>query len=136
MAVWSGWLAAVAIVLAALIPLIQRVAMGRRARLDSSATRGHVLVGLATVSLAFLHTFLMLPSLGSSSAVEGGMAALAPGGFAFFLLAAHGGIGLQLRRERLRDRSKKRRTHLATGLTIIIAVTAHVVLLERAAPGR
>ena len=136
MAFWSGWLAAISIALAALIPLVQRVTTGKRARLDSRATRTHVLVGFATVSLAFLHTLLMLTSLGTSSAVEGGMAALAPGGFAFFLLAAHAGIGLQLRRERLRDRLTQRRMHLATGLAIVIAVTTHIVLLERAAPGK
>lgn len=134
MGFYSGWLAALAVVVAALVPLYQRVRFKKRARLDSLATRSHVLIGFATVSFAFLHTFLMLPSLGTSSAVEGGMAALAPGGFAFFMLAAHGGLGLQLRREKLRDRASKRRTHLFTGLAIALLVGAHAFLLERAAP--
>lgn len=132
MGFYSGWIAAIAILTAALVPVIQRLKNGKRARIDSAATRGHVLLGFATVSFAFLHTFLMLPSLGTSSAVEGGMAALAPGGLAFFLLAAHGGLGLQLRREKLRDRASKRRTHLGTGLAIMALVAAHAILLERA----
>jgi hypothetical protein len=132
MGFYSGWLAALTIVLAAGVPLVQRAVNRKRARLDSPATRGHVLLGLATVTFAFLHTLLMLPSLGTESAVEGGMAALAPGGLAFFALAAHGGIGLALRREKLRDRVSKRRTHLATGLLIVALVSTHAFLLERA----
>jgi hypothetical protein len=132
MATWSGWIATIAIALAAFVPLVQRLVMGKRARLDSKATRIHVAIGFITVSVAFLHTLVLVQSLGTSATIEAGMAALAPGGIAFFLLAAHAGLGLQLRREKLRDRVRKRRAHLATGAAIVIAVGIHVILLERA----
>jgi hypothetical protein len=55
-----------------------------------------------------------------------------PAGAAFFLLVAHAGLGLQLRDERLCDRVKKRRAHTASAILIALAVTIHVVALERA----
>lgn len=82
--------------------------------------------GLATAFLAFLHTIVALPALGSPGAVGGGLLPLASAGCAFFLLVAHAGIGLQLRDVRLRDRARKRRTHAATAVAIVVAVTTHV----------
>ena len=107
MAFWSGWIAAVAIVLAAIVPLGHRLRTGKRGAPTSPAIRLHV--------------------------VAGGMVALAPGALAFFVLFAHAGLGLQLRSEKLKDRAKKRRAHLATATIIFVAVVVHVIALHFAA---
>jgi hypothetical protein len=132
MAVVSGWLATVAIVLAALVPIVQRFRAGKRAAPGSAPIRLHVLVGLATAALAFAHTLAVIPALGSPAAIGGGIEALFPAGAAFFLLVAHAGLGLQLRDPKLKDRARKRRMHTTTASLIAIAVTVHAVLLERA----
>jgi hypothetical protein len=134
MAVLSGWLASVAIVIAVLVPIIQRVRAGKRAAPGSAPIRLHVIVGLATASLAFAHTMAVIPALGSPAAIGAGVGALFLGGAAFFLLIAHAGLGLQLRNPRLKDRGRKRRMHTTTAVLIALAVAMHVVLLERAAP--
>jgi len=133
MATWTGWLAAIAIVLAALVPFLQRVHAGKRGAPGSKPIRIHVAVGMATSACAFLHTLVILPSLGSPAAIGGGVLALFSGGAAFFLLVAHAGLGLQLRDPKLRDRSKKRRMHTTTAALIALAVGTHAFLLERAA---
>ena len=56
LAIWTGWLAAAAIVCAALVPLIQRIRVGKRGAPGSAPIRMHVTVGLATAALAFAHT--------------------------------------------------------------------------------
>jgi hypothetical protein len=132
MAVWSGWLATVAILVAVLVPIVHRLRAGKRGAPGSPPIRLHVIVGLATAALAFGHTFVVIPALGSPAAIGGGVEALFPAGAAFFLLVAHAGLGLQLRDPKLRDRAKKRRMHTTTAILIMIAVGIHVALLERA----
>jgi len=44
----------------------------------------------------------------------------------------HAGLGLQLRRPKLRDRIKKRNAHLMTATAITVTVALHVILLLRA----
>lgn len=132
LAVWSGWIASSAIVLAALVPIVQRLRTGKRAGPGSPSTRLHVIIGLATSSFAFLHTMTVLPALGSPAAVGGGILAMFAAGAAFFLLVAHAGLGLQLRDPKLKERVQKRRTHTTTAVLIAVAVSIHVVLLIRA----
>lgn len=132
MALVSGWLATVAIVLAALVPLVQRLRAGKRAAPGSGPIRLHVLIGLTTSALAFAHTMMVIPALGSPAAIAGGVEAMLPAGAAFFLLVAHAGLGLQLRQPKLKDRVRKRRSHTITAVLIAIAVGLHILLLERA----
>ncbi len=132
MAFYSGWLATVAIVLAAAVPIVQRLRAGKRAAPGSPTIRLHVVLGLTTAAFAFAHTLAALPALGSPAAIGGGVAALLPAGAAFFLLVAHAGLGLQLREVRLKDRVRKRRMHTTTAVLISVAVAVHAVLLERA----
>lgn len=129
----SGWLAVAAIVFSVLVPIVQRVRFGKRAAPGSPSIRLHVLVGLSTAALAFAHTFVVIPQLGSPAATAGGMAALLPAGAAFFLLVAHAGLGLQLRDPKLRDRARKRRMHTVTAILIAVTVAMHAIVLERAA---
>ncbi|MDF2697040.1 MAG: hypothetical protein K0S65_5423 [Labilithrix sp.] len=131
-AIWIGWLATAAIVLAALVPLVQRLRTGKRAAPGSPSIRLHVAIGLATTALAFFHTLAVLPALGSPTAIAGGVFAMLPAGAAFFLLVAHAGLGLQLRDPKLRDRARKRRMHTTTAVLIALTVGAHVVMLLRA----
>jgi hypothetical protein len=131
-AIWSGWLATLAIVVSALVPAIHRVREGRRASPGAPSIRLHVILGLATAALAFLHTLTVLPALGSPAAISGGLLALLPAGAAFFLLVAHAGLGLSLRDPKLKNRVHKRRQHTTTAVLIALAVAAHVVLLLRA----
>jgi len=131
-AVWSGWIATAAIALAALVPIVQRIRAGKRAAPGSSPIRLHVLVGLATAALAFVHTMAVLPVLGSPAAIAGGLFALLPAGAAFFLLVAHAGLGLQLREPKLKDRAHKRRMHTTTAVLNALMVAVHAVLLIRA----
>lgn len=132
MAWWSGWLATIAIAIAASIPLGTRLRLGKRAPPASAAIRTHVILGLVTSAFAFIHTLLVIPALGSPAATGGGMTAIAPAGLAFVLLVAHAGLGLQLRDEKLKTRAKTRRSHAMTAVAIAIAVTTHIVVLERA----
>lgn len=131
-AIWSGWFATTAIVLAALVPIVQRVRAGKRAAPGSRPIRLHVLIGLATAALAFMHTMAVLPALGSPAAIAGGLFAMLPAGAAFFLLVAHAGLGLQLRDPKLKDRARKRRMHTTTAVLIALTVGAHVTMLLRA----
>ena len=130
-AIWSGWFAASAIVLAALVPVVQRMRAGKRAAPGSAPIRLHVAIGLATAALAFMHTMAVLPALGSPAAIAGGLFAMLPAGAAFFLLVAHAGLGLQLRDPKLRERVRKRRMHTTTAVLIALTVGVHVTLLMR-----
>lgn len=132
MAWWSGWVATVAIVVAALIPIVTRLRLGKRAAPSSPEVRTHVVVGLVVSAFAFAHTLVVLPELGSPAATGGGMLAIAPAGLAFVLLMAHAGLGLQLRDEKLKRRAQTRRSHTTTAIAIAAAVGVHIVLLERA----
>ena len=130
MAFWVGWFAALSIALSAAIPLGFRWWAKKRAAPDSKPIRFHVVLGTITTVTAFVHALSALADLGSSAAVGGGFLALMMGGFAFMLIIAHAGIGLQLRDIRLRDRVRQRRRHVATAIAIAATVTAHVWLLR------
>lgn len=131
-ATWTGWLAALSIVIAATIPLGTRLRIGKRPAPTSGAIRTHVLLGLVTSSFAFIHTILVIPALGSPAATGAGPIAIFPAGLAFFLLVAHAGLGLQLRDEKLKTRAKTRRSHAMTAVAIAVAVTIHIITLEQA----
>jgi hypothetical protein len=131
MAALSGYAAIILILIAASLPLGYRLRADKRAAPQSATIRGHVVLGLSTALVAFLHTLVALPSLGSPEAVGAGLLPLASAGCAFFLLVAHAGIGLQLRDPRLRERASKRRTHAITAVAIAVAVAAHVIGLLR-----
>lgn len=130
MVVVTGWIAAVCILLAGLLPLGYRARAHKRAAPASPTIRAHVALGTAVSGIAFVHTLFVLPSLGSPAAITGGATAMAPGAAAFFVLVAHTGVGLQLRRERLKDRAKKRSIHLTTAIVIVALVTLHVIALR------
>lgn len=132
MALWSGWLAAIAIVLAGAIPLGTRLRLGRRGSPTSKPIRTHVVLGLVTSALAFGHTILVIPALGSPAATGAGPLAIAPAGLAFFLLVAHAGLGLQLKDDKLKTRAKTRRSHAMTAVAILVAVSIHILTLEQA----
>lgn len=132
MALWSGWIAAIAIVLAGAIPLATRLRLGKRGAPTSKPIRMHVVLGLVTTAFAFVHTILVIPALGSPAATGAGPLAIAPAGLAFFLLVAHAGLGLQLRDEKLKTRAKTRRSHAMTAVAILVAVSIHILTLEQA----
>jgi hypothetical protein len=132
MALWSGWLAALMIAVAATVPLVTRLRLGKRGAPSSRPLRLHVILGLVTSAVAFAHTILVIPALGSPAAIGSGPLAIAPAGLVFFLLVAHAGLGLQLRDEKLRTRAKTRRSHAMTAVAIAVAVTIHIVTLELA----
>ena len=136
LAQWSGWLTVALIVSAAVVPLGHRLRAGKRAAPDAAATRGHVALGIAAALLAFGHTLSSLMSLGSERATEGGNLAIFPGCAAFLIVIAHVGLGLQLRDVRLRNRARKRRSHLGTAIAIVIAGAVHVGALVTAVQGR
>jgi hypothetical protein len=125
-------LAVVAIVVAVLVPIVQRVRHGKRAAPGSQPIKIHVYVGMTVSALSFGHTLAMIPELGSPAATAGGFVALLPGGVAFVFLLAHAGLGLQLRDPKLKQRPKIRRQHTITAVLISLAVGAHAFLLERA----
>jgi hypothetical protein len=127
---WSGWAILVAVAIAALLPLVRRALDAKRPPLGSQTLRIHVVVGLTTSALAFAHTLLALPALGSSEAIGAGVGGLLAGALAFCVLVAHAGIGLQLRQPKLRKRESKRRTHVITAIGITLAAAAHVVALR------
>jgi hypothetical protein len=130
MARWVGWIATALIVVGGLVPLVYRARFGKRAAPDSAPIRLHVIVGIAVAVVALLHTLAVIGALGASDAVEAGTLSFLPGGIAFFLLFAHVGVGLQLREPKLRDRAKKRRTHLGTAIAIAVAAAVHVATLR------
>jgi putative copper export protein len=131
MAFWSGWLAAAAILMAALVPIQHRLRHEKRAQVESGTTRLHVAFGMGVAGVGFGHALLSLFSLGASSTIGQGQLALACGGGALFVLMAHAGIGFQLRDPKLRKRPEKRRAHVITATTIIVLVVLHAVLLLR-----
>jgi hypothetical protein len=92
--------------------------------------RAHVIIGLATSIIGFLHAATLVADLGAPGAVAGGALALAPGALAFFLLMAHTGIGLQLRDEKLKNRPRKRGLHRLTATLIAVCVAVHVIALR------
>lgn len=133
MAVWTGWIAAALVPLAAAIPLIVRWRRGKRDAPTSPSTRWHVIIGMVVAAVAFAHTLTAVLALGSPSAIGAGELALGSGALAFLVLLAHTGLGLQLRKPKLRKRNEIRRQHWTTATLIVLFIGAHVVLLLRAA---
>jgi hypothetical protein len=132
LAFYSGYFAVAVIVCAALMPVVARVQLKRRAAPDSTTTKVHVALGITAAVCTFLHTLGALPSLGSPAATGAGNLALLPAAFAFLVVVSHSGIGLQLRDTRLKDRTRKRRIHLFTAALIFLSVGTHIVLLRQA----
>lgn len=132
MAALSGWIAAVLVVLAAVVPLGVRIRTGKRAPPQSQPIRGHVILGLLVSLTAFLHTGLVLPELGSPASVGGGSLAFMAGAGAFVVLVAHAGLGLRLRDPKLKERPKRRTRHATTAVLLVLAIAAHALLLLRA----
>ena len=132
MALWSGWLAAIAIVARGGDPARDAPASRQARAPTSKPIRAHVVLGLVTSAFAFGHTILVIPALGSPAATGAGPLAIAPAGLAFFLLVAHAGLGLQLRDEKLKTRAKTRRSHAMTAVAIVVAVGIHILTLEQA----
>ena len=132
-AAWTGWGSVTLLAAAALVPLAHRARAGKRALPGSGTLRAHATLGLALSACVLAHGLAAIGSLGSSEAVSGGMAAFAPGAAAFFLLFAHVGVGLQLLQPKLRDRPKKRRTHVTLAISIALLASVHVITLLRAA---
>jgi predicted membrane-bound spermidine synthase len=126
---WSGWIAVAFVAATASVPLVHRAIAHKRAVPGSRAIASHVALGLGATAMALLHTFGVLPALGSSAAIRGGMAALGPAAVAFFLLFAHVGVGLRLRDPKLRNRAKVRRTHVGLAIGIGVGVVVHVGVL-------
>jgi cytochrome b561 len=120
-------------VLAGVVPIGFRLQSGKRAAPGSGPIRLHVMFGFVVSLLAFGHTLLVIPALGSPAATGGGVFALLPGAAAFLFLLAHAGLGLQLRNEKLKDRAQKRRAHATTAISIVVAVALHAAALLRAA---
>jgi hypothetical protein len=132
LAQWSGWITVTLIVSAAAMPIGHRLRAGKRAAPDAPTTRRHVALGVSAALLAFGHTLSALMSLGSERATAGGNLAIFPGCAAFLIVVAHVGLGLQLRDGRLRDRARKRRSHLTTAIAIAITGGVHVGVLVTA----
>ncbi len=132
MATYTGWIAAALVPLAAVIPLWIRLRQGKRALPSSPSTQWHVIVGMMVAAVAFAHTLTAVLALGSASAVAAGDLALLAGAIAFVVLLAHTGLGLQLRKPKLRRRAEIRRQHWTTATLIVLAIAAHVVLLVSA----
>jgi len=128
---WSAWFAAGLITAAALVPLAHRAVARRRAAPMSRTITNHIVLGFSATAMAVVHTFAMLPALGSPAAIRGGMTALVPAAAAFFLLFAHVGVGLRLRDPRLRERARVRRWHVLLALAIAATVAAHVTAIVR-----
>lgn len=126
-----GWAVVTCILLAGAIPLGHRLFLRRRAGHASRPIDVHLVLGLGVSALAFFHVIAAIPALGDSAVVEGGMGAMAPGVLGFFVLVAHTGVGLQLRKNKLRDRPNKRRLHQITASLIVVAVAVHVFMLRR-----
>lgn len=129
----TGWLAAVAITaLSGAVPLGYRLRTGKRGALRPLPIRFPRDPGVPD----------RCACLGTHSWPSRSSARRAPSraawsrwyraGAAFCLLIAHAGIGLSLTNERLKERAKKRRTHVVTASAIAITVAIHVVVLLRA----
>lgn len=130
MASWTGWLAISAIVLAAAVPALHRVFVGKRASPLSRTVRLHAAAGVLAAVLAYGHVFVAVPALGESAMVRAGSAALLPALLAAFLLVAHVGVGIRLRSPKLRERVRLRRFHLIAAITIFASSLAHAIALQ------
>ncbi|MFO0676196.1 MAG: hypothetical protein U0169_06660 [Polyangiaceae bacterium] len=127
----TGIVATVLVFVAATFPVVHVVRTKKRAAPGSGSNRFHVVAGSTAALVAFGHVVSSLGSLGSPEAVGAGSLGLAVGALAFFVLVAHASVGLELRKPKIKDRPKKRRIHVATALTIVATIAAHVVFLLR-----
>jgi cytochrome b561 len=127
MAAWTGWIATAMMVAAALVQVVYRLRHGKRPDLGSRVVTFHFVMGLCAAGAGFIHPLTALLDLGSPEAIGGGVIGLGFGGLAFVVLLAHTGLGLRLRDPRFRKRAKARRAHVITAMTILVAVTVHVV---------
>ncbi len=128
----SGWATITLITAAGLVPLVARMQAKKRLPADSAPTRTHVLLGMCVCIVCFLHTGVALPNVGAPGAAAGGMLAMIPASLGFALLIAHAGLGLQLRRPKLKDRIRKRRMHTVTASVIFLAACTHVAAIMTA----
>jgi hypothetical protein len=126
----TGWLACVALVLAAAIPTLHRALLARRASPLSRTLRWHAGVGMLAGLFAFVHVGCSVAALGDPSVVRAGNLAIFPALLAVFLVVAHVGVGLRLLSPGLRARVRLRRTHAVVAVTILVAASAHVVALS------
>ena len=126
---WIGWLACVAIVVAAAIPTVHRVVLSRRASPLSRPIRFHAAIGVLAALFAFVHVGSSVVALGDPRLVRAGNIAIFPGLIATFLLVAHVGVGLRLLSPRLQARVKFRRIHGLVATVILVAAFAHVAVL-------
>jgi hypothetical protein len=124
-----GWLACLAIVVAAAIPTLHRVILARRASPMSLALRCHAVLGVLAALFAFVHVGSSMAALGDPSVVRAGNIAIFPALLATFLLVAHVGVGLRLLSPHLKARVKFRRTHALVATIILVAAFAHVAAL-------
>ncbi len=128
----SGWATITLISAAGLVPLVARISARKRLPTESAATRTHVLLGLGVCVVCFLHTGVTLPNVGAPGAAAGGMLAMIPACLGFALLIAHAGLGLSLRRPKLKDRITKRRMHAVTATVIFLAACTHIAAIVAA----
>jgi hypothetical protein len=129
MASITGWAALAAIVLAALVPIVQRLRAGKRAPFASSPVRLHVAVGMTAAAIGAVHPLTALFALGSPEAVGAGVTGLGLGGLAFVVLLSHAGIGGKLREPKLKTRVESRRRHTITAALLTSLGAAHAVAL-------
>jgi hypothetical protein len=125
----SGWLTLGLVFTAGLVPLGFRLRHRRRAAPNSGPISLHVALGLAVVAAAFVHSVLGVLSLGSERAIGASELSIWAGVIAVLVLMAHVGVGLQLRNPKLRERTRLRRWHLTTALTIAVCAVVHALLL-------
>ena len=129
MAVVSGWVTIAFIFVAACLPLGHWLYKGRRASPQSQLTSIHVTIGAIVALTAFVHSLLAVLSLGTSQAIGAGDLGLALGGAGVFVLMAHIGIGLSLRKPKVRNRPAIRARHRLTALTIAVLAIAHTAII-------
>ena len=128
----TGWATITLIAAAGLVPLVARIRAQRRLPPESAPTRAHVLLGMGVCIVCFLHTGVALPNVGAPGAAAGGMLAMIPASLGFALLIAHAGLGLALRKPKLKDRIQKRRMHAVTATVIFLAACMHITAIVTA----
>jgi hypothetical protein len=125
----SGWISVAMIVSAGAVPVAARIYAGKRPPPESQTTRSHVVLGMIVCVVAFAHTGVVLPMVGAPGALAGGMLGMIPACAAFGTLVAHAGLGLQLRRPKLKDRIRKRRMHATTAALIVLGAGVHIAAM-------
>lgn len=123
----TGWLAVAAFIAAALVPIVTRLRLSRRADVGDPSVKRHVLIGMVALIVGSVHPLTALFQLGSPEAIGGGVLGLALGGVAFVILLSHSGLGLKLRDPKLRGRPKSRRAHVITASLLSASALAHAL---------